>query len=70
MKRRIVTLLTDFGTQDHYVASMKGVILGINPACTLVDISHEVMPHDVREGDAQKALKSRQGDKVRIWLQT
>ena len=50
MKRCIVTLLTDFGTRDHYVASMKGVILGINPACTLVDISHEVRPHDIREG--------------------
>ena len=50
MKHRIVTLLTDFGTRDHYVASMKGVILGINPVCTLVDISHEVRPHDIREG--------------------
>ena len=50
MKRRIVTFLTDFGTQDHYVASMKGVILGINPWCTLIDISHEVSPHDMREG--------------------
>jgi len=50
MKRRIVTLLTDFGTQDHYVASMKGVILGINSRCTLIDISHQVIRHDVREG--------------------
>jgi S-adenosylmethionine hydrolase len=50
MKHPIVTLLTDFGTQDHYVASMKGVILGINPWCTLIDISHEVIPHDVRQG--------------------
>ena len=50
MKRGIVTLLTDFGTKDHYVASMKGVILGIDPGCILVDISHEVKPHDVPEG--------------------
>jgi S-adenosylmethionine hydrolase len=50
MKPRIVTLLTDFGTQDHYVASMKGVILGINPRCTLIDISHQVIRHDVRQG--------------------
>jgi hypothetical protein len=49
-QQRVVTLLTDFGTQDHYVASMKGVILGINPGCTLIDISHEVSPHDIREG--------------------
>jgi len=47
--RRIVTLLTDFGTRDHYVAAMKGVLLGINPALTLVDITHEVTPHNVRE---------------------
>ena len=31
MSHPIITLLTDFGTKDHYVASMKGVILGINP---------------------------------------
>ena len=47
--RRIVTLLTDFGTRDHYVAAMKGVLLAINPALTLVDITHEVTPHNVRE---------------------
>jgi S-adenosylmethionine hydrolase len=47
--RRIVTLLTDFGGRDHYVAAMKGVLLAINPALTLVDISHEVTPHNVRE---------------------
>ncbi len=50
MKRRIITLLTDFGTQDHYVASIKGVILRINPNCTLIDITHQVRPHDIREG--------------------
>jgi S-adenosyl-L-methionine hydrolase (adenosine-forming) len=43
-------LLTDFGTRDHYVASMKGVVLGINPRCTLVDITHQVRPHDIDEG--------------------
>jgi S-adenosylmethionine hydrolase len=38
----IVTLLTDFGLSDHYVAAMKGVILGICPDARLVDISHEI----------------------------
>ena len=47
--RRIVTLLTDFGTRDHYVAAMKGVLLDTNSALTLVDITHEVTPHNVRE---------------------
>jgi S-adenosylmethionine hydrolase len=45
---RVITLLTDFGTQDHYVASLKGVILGINPRCTIVDISHHVGSHDIQ----------------------
>ena len=50
MNHPIITLLTDFGAKDHYVASMKGVILGINPVCTLVDISHEVKAQDIEEG--------------------
>jgi S-adenosylmethionine hydrolase len=48
--RRIVTLLTDFGTRDHYVAAMKGALLSINPALVLVDISHEITRHSIREG--------------------
>ena len=50
MRKPIITLLTDFGEKDHYVASMKGVILNINPQCILVDITHEVKPHDIQEG--------------------
>lgn len=50
MKNPIATLLTDFGTQDHYVATMKGVILRINPRCTLIDITHQVSPQDIQEG--------------------
>jgi len=46
----IVTLTTDFGTRDAYVAAMKGVILGIVGAVRLVDVSHEVAAHDVTEG--------------------
>jgi S-adenosyl-L-methionine hydrolase (adenosine-forming) len=46
----IITLLTDFGTKDAYAASMKGVILNINPRATLVDITHQVAPQDIREG--------------------
>ena len=46
----IITLLTDFGLKGPYVASMKGVILSINPRCTLVDITHQMNPHDIREG--------------------
>jgi S-adenosylmethionine hydrolase len=44
----IITLTTDFGTSSHYAAAMKGVILSICPAATIVDISHAVPPQDVR----------------------
>jgi S-adenosylmethionine hydrolase len=46
----IITLTTDFGTTDGYVGAMKGVILGLAPNATLVDISHDVHPQDVRHG--------------------
>lgn len=45
--RPVIALLTDFGTRDHYAGTMKGVMLGICPDATLVDISHDVPPHDV-----------------------
>jgi S-adenosylmethionine hydrolase len=44
---RVVTLLTDFGTVDGYVAEMKGVILSGAPGVTLVDITHDIPPQDV-----------------------
>jgi S-adenosylmethionine hydrolase len=50
MRSSIITLLTDFGLKDPYLASMKGVILKINPRCMLIDITHQVNPHDVEEG--------------------
>ncbi len=50
MTNRIITLLTDFGTKDPYVASLKGIILGINPQCTVIDITHQVGPRDIGEG--------------------
>ena len=43
----IITLLTDFGTSDSYVAEMKGVLLTYAPKATLVDITHQVSPGDV-----------------------
>jgi S-adenosyl-L-methionine hydrolase (adenosine-forming) len=44
---RLITLLTDFGTSDYFVSAMKGVILSINPAASVVDITHEISPHDI-----------------------
>jgi S-adenosylmethionine hydrolase len=45
----LITLTTDFGLADSYVGVMKGVILGIDPSATIVDISHDIAPQDVRE---------------------
>lgn len=46
----IITLLTDFGTADSYVAELKGVLLSRAPNVTIVDISHQVPPGDIRAG--------------------
>lgn len=46
----IITLLTDFGTEDGYVAAMKGVILSINPDAAIIDISHQIPPQDITAG--------------------
>lgn len=43
----LLTLLTDFGTADYYVAAVKGTVLRLAPGTTLVDVSHEVPPGDV-----------------------
>ncbi len=46
----VITLTTDFGTQDWFVGTMKGVILGIQPKAKPVDITHEIAPGDIRAG--------------------
>ena len=46
----IITLLTDYGHKDPYVAQMKGVILGICPKVRIVDITHDVLPQNVEQG--------------------
>jgi len=51
-----VALLTDFGTRDHYVGAMKGVILGINRKAVIVDITHEIGPQDI--GSAAFVLRA------------
>jgi hypothetical protein len=53
--RLVIAFLTDFGTQDHYAGTMKGVVLGICPDATLVDVTHEIPPHDVMAGALELA---------------
>jgi S-adenosylmethionine hydrolase len=50
MPRPVIALVTDFGTSDHYVGTMKGVMAGICPDATFIDITHEVHPQDVLAG--------------------
>ncbi len=50
LRRPVIALLTDFGNLDHYVGTMKGVILSINHAVRIVDISHNVDPQNVAGG--------------------
>ena len=47
---KVVTLLTDFGNADYFVAAVKGVILTINPLVSIVDITHEIPPQDIEAG--------------------
>jgi S-adenosylmethionine hydrolase len=55
MARPVIALLTDFGTRDHYVGTMKGVMLGICSEATLVDVTHDIPAHDVLAGALELA---------------
>jgi S-adenosylmethionine hydrolase len=55
----VVTLLTDFGTRDYYVAAVKGTILRLAPGSTLVDITHDVAPGVVPEATFLLAAAAR-----------
>jgi S-adenosyl-L-methionine hydrolase (adenosine-forming) len=48
--RPIVTLTTDFGLNDHFAGTLKGVILNIAPDAEIVDITHSVQPFDILDG--------------------
>ncbi len=48
-KRPVITLLTDYGTRDYYVGSIKGVITSINPHANIIDITHDIKSQDIIE---------------------
>ena len=50
MTQPIITLTTDFGTDDIFVGVMKGVILGINPHVRIVDLTHAIPPQSIELG--------------------
>jgi len=49
-RRPIIAILTDFGIDDGYVASMKGIILSRIPTAQIIDITHTISPYDIDEG--------------------
>jgi S-adenosylmethionine hydrolase len=59
MARPLVALLSDFGTRDHYAGTMKGVVLSVCPDAALVDITHDIPPHDVLTGALELAASYR-----------
>lgn len=48
-RRPIITLLTDYGTRDSYVAAIKGVISSVNPNADIIDITHDIKSQDIIE---------------------
>jgi len=56
---QIITLTTDFGTQDWFVGTMKGVILSLAPRATIVDLTHEIPAGDIRSGAFELAAGCR-----------
>ena len=50
MPNPLITLTTDYGTGDHLVGTLKGVILKIHPDVEIVDITHSIIPYDVLDG--------------------
>lgn len=48
--QRIITFTTDFGLSEHYVGVMKGVVLSINPAAQMVDITNSIQSFDILDG--------------------
>lgn len=50
LPRPIITLTTDFGTADHYVGTMKGVLASICPEASIIDVTHDVPHFDIWSG--------------------
>ncbi|MGI8741963.1 MAG: SAM hydrolase/SAM-dependent halogenase family protein [Bryobacteraceae bacterium] len=50
MRNALITLTTDFGSSDHFVGVMKGVVLSIAPHARIVDITHEIQPFEISQG--------------------
>lgn len=56
---RTIVLTTDFGLIDPYVGVMKGVVLGINPAATIIDLTHQIQPQNILQASFTLATSYR-----------
>ena len=56
LEKPIITLTTDFGLKDSFVGMMKGVILGINPQTSIIDITHNIERHNINEASQVIAM--------------
>jgi S-adenosylmethionine hydrolase len=68
MARPVIAFLTDFGTRDHYAGTMKAVVLGLCPDATLVDITHDIPPHDVLTASLELAASYKYFPQHTIFL--
>jgi S-adenosylmethionine hydrolase len=59
MRPGIITLTTDFGLRDPYVAEMKAVVLSLHPEAKIVDVSHDIAKFDIRMGAYTLACAAR-----------
>lgn len=67
-RRPVITLTTDFGYADAYVAEMKGVLLGEVPDAQIVDVTHAIGPQDVTAGSIvlERVLRSFPGGTIHV----
>jgi len=59
LEKTFVALITDFGLKDPFVGVMKGVILKINPAANIIDITHNIQRHNIFEASQVLAMSYR-----------
>lgn len=59
LERPIITLTTDFGLKDTFTGLMKGVILSINPNANVIDLTHNIQPHNIFEASRSIAMSYR-----------
>ncbi len=68
LKKPVITLTTDFGLKDPFVGVMKGIIFGINPNAKIIDITHNITPHNIPEAAQVLSMAYKYFPKASIHL--